>query len=46
MYGMCVDGPDGNVRLVMDLCEDGSLLDAVHKSKPTVRAGGAAHASL
>ena len=44
MYGICVDGPDGDVRLVMDLCEDGSLLDAVVKARPKVCAVRATHA--
>jgi hypothetical protein len=37
-FGICVDAPDGLVRIVMDVCEEGSLFVITHRAQPGVRA--------
>ena len=32
VYGVCVDHPDGKLRVIMELCEHGSVHDYVVKS--------------
>jgi hypothetical protein len=36
VFGICLDAPDNSVRLVMDRCDDGSLLEAILRAKPSV----------
>jgi serine/threonine protein kinase len=38
VFGVCTDAPDGRVRIVMEMCAHGSLLDLLGKS-PTVCRG-------
>ncbi len=35
-YGICVDAPDGLVRIVMDMCDEGSLFDVTQRAQPGV----------
>jgi hypothetical protein len=40
VFGVCVDAPDGNLRLVMRLCVKGPLDDFLASSRPSVSLSG------
>jgi hypothetical protein len=35
LYGICVNAPDGKLRVVMELCTHGSVRDFVRSTSPS-----------